>query len=327
MSSKLRFVWIDDSNEREKTAENLAIELDVYVEFVNVNKSEVDTALDDLTNSQKEPDLVILDHSLDKAYSKTYRTGSTAAVFIHEKWPTCPIISVTAVDIVNVDIRHRSVYEGMYPEFKIAENYSAFLALANGFKILKEKTPTNIDELLSKYCPPEDDIVKIKKILPKELKENFDDKSLLLEFYRWTQSVLFSRPGFLYDRKWAATFIGLNDEGFKLVEEIFNEAKYSGVFSDSSNVRWWKSKMLEIVAEKTDRIGLPWEIGRSLIKEDGDYFSKGYSEGEEFPETVAYVDTTIGAEMYPMKLKNTESHPNYEDMLYLEELRVMKPAE
>lgn len=325
MNDKMNFIWIDDSPDREKSAKNLATELGVEVLFVGVKNKPIDTTLKEIV-SDSEPDLIIMDHSLIDAISDTYKTGSTAAAFIREEWPHCPIISMTGQDINNVDIRHRAAYESMYSIEKISEHYGSIQSIARGFKEMKEKNVKTVLELIDLFDATEEDKEKIRKILPKELKENFNDKSLLLEIYRWCNTVFFVRPGFLYNRQWSAILLGLTPEGFKIVEENFSSAKYSGIFSNSSDEKWWKSKLLNILGEMIDEIGLPWEIGRNLVEGNSKYFSKCFASNEELPETVAAEDETRDAHWYPMKLKHTEPHPNFEDMLFFEELRIMKPA-
>lgn len=326
MNQKLHFIWVDDNPERKQDADNLREELQIELDFVDVNKIEIDEILQNLVKKE-EPDLIIMDHSLDKSYSRTYKTGSTAAAFIHEQWPSCPIISFTGVPIEDVDVRHKAAYEDMYPINHISEKYSELVAIANGFRQLKSNQPKNTLELLQFFAPPENDLEKLNKILPKELKENFLDKSLLLEIYRWTDSILFGRPGFLYDRKWTATILGLSLKGFNQVEDKFKDTMYSGVFSSENKERWWKSKVLKKLGSLTNNFGLPWIVGRSLVEDNPDNFSKCFASREDYPETVAAEDSTQNANWFPMKLMYTEPHPNYEDMLFFDELRIMKPSE
>lgn len=318
---KLKFIWIDDQPKREAVARTLESSLNVKLNFVNVNGGAVDEALAKLTNGD-EPDLIILDHSLDLAISQTYRTGSTAASYLHEKWPKCPIVSCTGIDIVGVDIRHKSAYEAMYPDNHISDYYETINSIAMGFKSLRESVFTDPENLVRTLSCPESDVEKITKILPRELKENLDDSSIISEWYRWCNSILFDRPGFLYNQQWAALLLGLTDKGFESVQERFKMAKYAGVFSTDSYPRWWKSQLISLLSEHTGIVGLPWEIGRNLVTSKELYSTCSYS-GEEFPETIAALDATNPGTWEPMKLKYTYSHPNFEDMLFFEELRIM----
>lgn len=321
----MKFVWIDDNTARKEEAENLSANLQVEVEFIDVDNTKIEDKLIELVKKEV-PDLVLMDHSLDRTISETYRTGSTVASFLREHWKNCPIVSCTGVEFNDIDIRHKSAYEGIYPINRISENYESIYSVAFGFHVLRENYPKEIADLFQLLDCPIGECDKLHKILPKEIKKNFNDNSLLIEIYRWCNNILFERPGFLYDELWSATYLGLNEDGFNRVKEKFNDAKYDGIFKDNSKPRWWKGKLLEILSELVDGIGLPWIIGRNLVENDDKYFSKCFASGEDFPETVAAEDTTPGAEWYPMKLKNTEPHTNYEEMLFFDELRIMKPA-
>lgn len=326
MRKPINFVWFDDSPEREATAKSLAKAIKAEYRFVNVKDGDLDNIINKYLSESIEPDLIIMDHFLDNTSSKTFRKGSTAATFIHEVFTECPIISVTAVDIKkDVDTRQKSAYEDMYPDNEISAHYKTIESIALGFRKLKRKRPESIDDIVKYFDCPEEDIERFCKILPIEIKEkeNLKDKSLLIEMNRWFRHTLIERPGFLYDRIWAATYLGLTPKGFDTVSEQFKNARYKGVFADESNNRWWKSKLTELVVKKTGEIGLPWEIGRKLVN-DKKYYSKCYVSDEQYPETVAAEDETEGAQWHPMKLKYTEPHPSYEDLLFFENLRIIK---
>jgi CheY-like chemotaxis protein len=333
MSNKLKFIWIDDTPQREKSAQNIGDALSVEVDFHGLKSKNVNEELQKILTGQ-EPNLILMDHSLDQTDYKAIRSGSSAAAIIREKWQACPIVSVTGTDISDMDTRHRSAYEAIFQFSSISKSYSKIMAIAEGFKTLKQKSPAleqkpqeAIKIILNHLKVPEDDRSKMIKILPSELKDNFQDKSLLLEIYRWCESTLFKRPGFLYNRLWVSTLLGLNSAGFKKVEDKFEAAKYKGIFANDSDERWWKSEVLSILGEETGKVGLPWKIGRALVNVKKNHFTKCHVSEEEFPETVAAVDTTNGAEWHPMKLKYTDPHPLFEDMLFFEELRIMKAAD
>ncbi|GAH64337.1 unnamed protein product [marine sediment metagenome] len=133
------------------------------------------------------------------------------------------------------------------------------------------------------------------------------------------------RPGFLYDRLWTATLLGLNENGFKKVEKLFTTAKYKGIFADESRERWWKSELIRILSKHVNVPGLPWEKGRSLPNITTRFYSKDYYSNfkEEYPETVAYTDETSNKRAQ-MKLKYTVPHPKYDKLLFFEEIRIMK---
>ena len=319
----MKFIWIDDNKDRQGEAENLSANLKVEVDFINVDNTRIEDKLVELVK-QDMPDLIIMDHSLDRTISETYRTGSTAATFLREHWKNCPIVSCTGVEFSDIDNRHKSAYEGIYPINRISENYESIHSVALGFQVLRRCYPKEISDLFKLFNCPEEECERLHKILPKRIKENFNDKSLLLEIYRWCNTIFFERPGFLYDELWSATYLGLSQEGFSLIKHQFDSAKYDGIFKDGTRTRWWKNKLLEILSELVDEIGLPWVVGRNLVEKNEKYYSTCFASGEDYPEIVAAEDTTPGANWYPMKLKNTEPHPNYEEMLFFDELRMMK---
>ena len=327
MRKKLKFLWIDDDPQREIAASSLQEELGAEVFFLNVEGENIDIKLHEILSKKNEPDLIVMDHFLNKTSSETFKRGSTAATAIHEKWPECPIISITAVDLRNdVDTRQRSAYENMFRDYRISDHYLTIQSIAIGFKNLKRKRPENLDALLDHFGCPIEDRERMKKILPIEIKEdkNFKDESFIIEVYRWFSTVLIERPGFLYNKIWAATYLGLSEKGFDSVKKLLEPAKYTGIFSDPSNERWWKSHLTEIVAEKTGKVGLPWENGRDLVEKKKALFSKCHSSKKDYPETVAAVDESIDAKWHPMRLEETEPHPYFEDMLFFEQLRIMK---
>lgn len=326
MKKEFNITWIDDDPERKAAAENLQSHLKMKVDFIDVKNIKIDDELKKLTE-KTEPDLVILDHTLNDVNSETYKRGSTAATFLHEKWPHCPIISLTGVNIEDVNWRNRYAYEGMFDFHDISKYYETIKSIIQGFHSLEGIVIDSSLGLVNLLNAPKDEVEKIIKILPLELKGNFRNESLFLEFFRWFNTVLYNRPGFLYDKLWAATLLGLNQDGFEKVKNQFNEAEYNGIFKDVSKKRWWKGRLIELAAEITGQAGLPWVIGRNLVKLNEVYYSKCYVSGEEFPEIIAATDQTKNAQWHPMKLKHTIPNPKFEDLLFFEELRLMKPAD
>ncbi len=326
----MEFIWIDDDNGRRETASNMEKALGVSIQFESVNGKEIDIELTRILHDNEEPDLVVMDHVLNLAAdSDTIRRGSTAATRIKEKWSECPVVSVTAAinnQAEEIDTRQEDAYENMFPWDHISDYYETIKSIAEGFKHLKDNRPQVPEDLPDKLNCPEIERERLMKILPNKIKvkKNFNDRSLLIEVYKWLNTVLFRRPGFLYDELWAATYLGLTLEGFKTVMKEFEGAKYTGAFQDTSQPKWWKSSLKEILVEKFEETGMPWVMGRKLVKNEK-YYSKDYAKGEDYPETVAAEDDTIPPIWQPMKLKHTEPHPSFENLLFFEELRIMKP--
>lgn len=327
MTNNLNFIWIDDSTEREKDSENLkahfdSISVPITMQFVLLDNTKVvDEEINKILENT-EPDLIILDHSLTKSNSTTYKTGSLVANYIHEKWPGCPIISCTAVNLADFDLRTGKAYENIFESNRISSHYDTILAIANGFKSLKSQQSQPDDLFLNSLSVPEADLLKVKKVIPLEFLQQVNDNGLYSDWYKWCNSVLFSRPGFLYDMKHTATLLGLTLEGFQTIKHRFCGALYTGIFSTESNPRWWKSQVLNILSEITEEINTPWILGRKLT-DNTTFYSKCYSSGEDFPEVLAAVDTSENTEWHPMKLKHTIAHPNFDNLIFFDEIRLM----
>lgn len=327
MICNLNFIWIDDSPDRERDSKNLKAHFDsigvpLTIEFVLLDKTKVvDDVINEITKNN-EPDLIILDHSLTNGNSTTYKTGSLVANYIHETWPGCPIISCTAVNLSDFDLRTEKAYENIFESNRISTHYDTILAIANGFRHLKNQQSSTNDLFLNSLNAPETDLLKLKKVIPAEFLHQVNDNGLYSDWYKWCNNVLFARPGFLYDIKHTATLLGLTLEGFETIKDKFNDALYTGIFSTESNPTWWKSKVLNILSEITEEINTPWVLGRKLT-DITTLYSKCYSSNEDFPEVLAAVDTSENTEWHPMKLKHTIAHPNFDNLIFFDEIRLM----
>ncbi|WP_293742423.1 response regulator [uncultured Pedobacter sp.] len=328
----MKFIWIDDNPERLTSAGNLATALDFEYTFVDVKGREVSTELKTLLEGAK-PDLIIIDHNLidsvkeDEKNKILIRRGSSAATIIRQTWKDCPIICISGMDAKDLDTQEKAIYEEIYSDHKISDHYAEISSIAMSFSVLKEHKPENIDDFFKLLGCPESEKEKLKAIIPKDLKENFKDGGLIVEISNWVRKILLNRPGFLYDRLWTSTYLGLNKSGFEKVEPIFENARYNGVFACKGNERWWKSELLRILGETVKQPGLPGIKSRQLTGVvEGDY-SRCYVTGELLPETVAFIDETPNAKQEAMKLRETIDHNGFEKMLYFDEIRQMAAAE
>lgn len=326
MSRELNFLWIDDDPKRKNAAENLKMRLKVNIEFIDVKDQSLPDKLSNILSSE-EPHLILMDHSLGNVKDGRFDKGSTAAEIIRERWPECPIVCITAVALKDIDRHKQSLYEDIFAFENISSYYSRLISIAQSFRELKKKRPLDLDEFIKLLRAPKDDCPRLKSIIPKELKDKdaYEDKSLLLTIYRWVSRILMEKPGFLYDRLWTATLLGIKEESFNKVEHIFAKAKYKGIFSDSGRERWWQSMVMRIlysVLPDVDAV-YSWELGRLLPGITDADFSKCHASGEDFPETVAYTDESA-KELQPMRLLYTVPHPNFENSLFFEEIRMMK---
>lgn len=332
MSSKPKIIWIDDDSDRIRESENLGNRLNVNVEFIDVKDEVLLEKLNGILSEKQMPYLILMDHRLTHVNKSGFEKGSTAAEVIREKWPECPIVCITAAKPGDIDWHKKSIYEEILQYDDISDYDSVILSIGESFQELQKKRPGDVNELINILKPPEDDVARLHSILPRELKrgEISQDESLLLSISKWVRYTLINKPGFLYDRLWAATLLGIKEESFKKIESIFADAKYRGIFKDKKNERWWQSKLRDIIFSQFpgDDSIYTWELGRKLPGIDDTDFSHCDHPDEDHadPPTVAYTDEKAEKRVQRC-LRHTVPHPNFEKSLFFEEIRMSKPAE
>lgn len=320
MKTSNRIVWIDDNPTRERTAEELG------TQFINARGARLEDLIEKLLKG-KQPRLVILDHILDKTAGTNplFKRGSTFAEAIKEQWPSCPVIGVTSVSkIEDIDQRTRLTYDELLPFHNFGEYIDLIRSVAKGFALIGRQIPSNARKAVDLLKPPDSELDRLIAALPHDLKEPFLDASTASRLYRWVHHLM-ARAGFLYDKLWASTLVGLNEQGFEKVEEQFVDGKYKGVFATQDRPRWWSSRLTEILYKKCEpQPGeLSWNVGRRLPSIKKVDFSRCYRCNDEFPETVAYLDAESD-EARAMHLSCTVLHPRYKRELYFEDVRMMR---
>lgn len=321
MSNLNRIVWIDDNPDREDTARA------IDAVFINVNEAEgsIEKKLGEFFSGDK-PKLVILDHYLEAIKSESmalFHRGSTIAEAVKERWPSCPVIGITAADGLNIDDRTQDAYDDFFDYNYFGSKIVQISAIASGFARIEATAFTDSAGLIDLLCPPVDEKSRLYDALPESLKKVALDGSVSSAFYHWVRH-LRERAGFLYDSLWVATSLGLNEQGFRKVHELFTTAKYTGIFDQEDDLRWWANLVVKILYENVEPESgkFTWHVGRKLPGlEQGD-FSVCRNCSKEYPETVAYLDRK-SSERSAVHLECTSLHPGYKRELYFEDVRMM----
>lgn len=331
MKKIFNVTWIDDI----KTRENIASSLDDYKDifypnmkfrknFVSAKGKSFNEVINDIFRT-KEPDIMIVDHFLNQmTNSSNISKGSTFAQILREKWPTCPIIGISAVANRNdIDISNRLVYDDFFLFENFSSKFTTLLVIASNFYLLKKIKFNNIDDILETLKPPITEVSKIKSIIGVDFNANINDLSIYSRLFKWMRLTFFE-PGFLYDDLWSATLVGLNLSGFNKFKHKFEKALYKGIFFDPTNVRWWKSILKEIIFKSFPKENsyFPWKVGRNVTKNNS-YYSKCYNCGKEYPEIVGYTDDTKKHRVQ-LHMKCSVPHPNEKSKLFFEKTMVMK---
>jgi hypothetical protein len=319
MSSPRKIIWIDDNPTRQSTAS------DFGARFVNVRGKDLALELRKFLDGHP-PKLVIIDHILDKTTDShpVFLRGSTIAEAIKEKWPFCPVVGVTNADkLKEIDLRTKEAYDALFPFVNFGKYFDRIRGIARGFALLA-KTDSDIQTLIRCLKPADDEIPRVLDALTDDLKGSTPDASVASRIYRWVEHLM-ERPGFLLDRLWSATFLGLNETGFDRVAASFQQAKYSGVFERPDEPRWWSRGL----SDRLYRLCQPgpgelsWQVGRRLPRIKKEHFSSCYYCKQEFPEIVAFLDEAR-MEQRPMHLRCTVLHPLHKRELYFEDIRMMR---
>jgi hypothetical protein len=320
VSTSRTIIWIDDNPGRERTAD------DIGAKFVNVQNKDLAQEVKELL-SGPPPLLVILDHVLDKTTTENpvFQKGSTIAEAIKEQWPSCPVVGVTNADNVrDIDIRTKGTYDSLFSFQDFRKCIDRIDAIQKGFALVTRTNVRTAPKLVQLLKPPKDERDRLLAVLPDNLKESFRDPSVASRLYRWIDRLM-ERPGFLYDRLWAATLLGLTESGFQKVAGRFEKGKYGGVFARDDDPRWWSSRLSELLYErcKPEAGEMSWQVGRRLRGIKKEHHSRCYTCGEQFPDTVAYLDK-VSDQQRAMHLKCTVLHPRYQRELYFEDIRMMR---
>jgi hypothetical protein len=318
MSISRKIFWIDDDGRRKRTAD------DIGADFINVHEEDLGAKVDELLK-RPHPALIILDHILDKTAGTNpfFKKGSTIAEALKEKWATCPVVGVTNADLKTIDLRTQRAYDELIPFSDFRDYLDKIGVIRRGFATIARFHARGPKDLLTLLKPPDDDMDRLLAALPEELKNSFRDPSVASSLYTWVEKLI-KRPGFLYDCLWAATSIGLNEKGFEKAAEYVDKAMYRGVFSLKEDPRWWSSRVTEILYKRLppESGEMSWHLGRKLPGIKAEHHSRCYKCKEDYPETVAYLDTDID-EQRSMHLRCTILHPRYKRELYFEDIRMM----
>ena len=325
MNPKPKILWIDDDENRKKQALNLSDETGLVVEFVSLRDKDVLKQVDEIRHKYM-PSLVIIDHVLNNTKSANWtQSGSTLVGFFRESWAGCPIFGVTAAQ----NLRRIDIERYAYDELIDLTNFSNYIHLMPniiaGFK--KCKKVNSIDGWISLLEPPKNETGRINGCIPHEVKTDVQKIGFASRAYRWFSKKFYGMPGFLYDKDWVATFIGVKKEEVGRYLKTFDQAKYNGIFNNPDIPRWWKAKLHQLIHDKCKSKNTAFrssqDIANEVLKVKQKFSSECHVCGEKWPETVAYVDDSPNASTKQMHLRCTFAHPLYRYEPMFEEIRVM----
>lgn len=310
MTTKFRFVWIDDNVSRasgyigglDGILRNAPVETELEVIPVT---EELVQVVDQRVGAWKAnpPDLIIVDQDFSTIPRRVFDMhGSALAHLLRIQLSNTPIVCVSG-QLLNSDqfnIEDLSEYTYLFDVNKLntVNNLELLLAIAKDFSKLCFPSKQPIRQLMiNALNPPIVDQPVLSKILPDEFEGTFQHGTSPHRIARWILTVLMRYPGFLYDALETATFLGLTEAAFLAkARPHFERAQYSGPFATESNPMWWASALTDVLYELLpDVVAIsPQEAGRQLSGIVESDFSRCAVTTEHTPppDVVAYTDAT-----------------------------------
>lgn len=330
MTKRMEFYWIDDEVARQKRVNSInGFKMQgsiprANVKFFDASNKEFNTLLNE-TQQAGEPSLILVDHFLRLKGTKgtpEIAKGTTFAQAIKNKWPSCPIVGVTAaVKRPRIKWQGENAYDELFEVDSLRDNYSSLFIIAHYFNLLVKEKPRNKEEISRLLVAPQDDKQQLLSIMP--------DFSLSTDIgqthyiFNWVKKLI-DKPGFLLDKLWVATILGIKETSLDKVIRIFEPARYRGLFSNPIIPRWWSSQIKKILYQKISATTLKptWELGHKLRGVASRDLAKCYKCDGKFPEVVAFTDRSHKTPK-PMHLKCTYVDPSDKRELYFYEKRIM----
>lgn len=307
MSEVYTIWWIDDRGDSQDTAsvldeqsENIVVR-DIPPEGAVDRVGLIEEDSDDTTKSDQftKPDMALIDWKLYEQGNYTGK-GTSMLGLLRDKFGRIPIYGFSA--------EPRDINQEQFLRVFNVE-YFTYLGAAEDliedirdFEKIDQQTDQGLDGLISTLEPPEDQIDKLKPIIPRELSDGIsghEDGEIagLHQFTEWVWKRFLHTPGPVLDDQWTATKLGLTREAFQSKKEALLEAevdqlKYTGVLSPEKD-RWWKSSIVQALMDIDKERGgegkfeTTWKKGADLFAESKDELAHCEVCEKILPETVA----------------------------------------
>jgi CheY-like chemotaxis protein len=206
-------------------------------------------------------DLILVDFdfsNVDSANEVLGMNGVALSNLLRQKLPNVPIILLTRKPIERSEVfPHNEAILACIDDIKFKEDLippnnseliKNLISISIGYKKLRNCEPKNSPKLLEMISAPESSFEALKLSYPKDLAKRKIWTSF--EATTWIRKILMNFPGILYDEIFTATYLGISLDSFREfeVQRFFNNARYTGVFSEEKNL-WWKTKLLEIASQ------------------------------------------------------------------------------
>jgi hypothetical protein len=257
--SKYKFLYLDDENDESTAAIADGLKIKNIIDVIPEEPKDFKSQIADLRKRLNDFDGLILDLRLDgKKLDISYNAPAIAQelrmIAAEGGIKPCPII------LCSTDEKMRATYEvekicREHFDYKFTKQASPpwekfatkLAALANGYKNIMD-VEYNINKILNRS--------DLESIDPRvlEIFEGIDKPLPIYDYASFVVKDLFHQPGVLIKEKLLAARLGVDiaksDDWRKLLEGLFSNAYYTGVFSDGWQ-RWWSDIVLNIFKERS----------------------------------------------------------------------------
>lgn len=251
-------------------------------------------------------DLILIDYELTQKAGTTapapYR-GGTLASRLAEVYPDLPLVALSRPSIfrrLNVTPEKlRALDDWLFKENLRLDpgTISKLQGLVAGFGTLRGANTRNWKSLLQvmKIRPNEEDL--LKAVGPPLRVPTQDNRAVwtVHEAADWIRKIIMAFPGIVYDSAFASAGLGITEDSFlHRTQELFNEARYVGVFGDEF-ARWWRGRLFEVAQKVIARAGLNGPIPNTFSVAFEELYdkklepSKCVFSGEPHADTICYL--------------------------------------
>ena len=281
---KVRYLYIEDEEKEnvESYVEVLESSQEIKVEYYKMNK--VDELLEKIAKEKHKIDGILIDFRLDEKIGSYFKAPSIIQEFrekvIENEFIDVPIVLISTEDkikhLYNKETTSHDLFDSYILKGKLTKNdeydyrkqkIQELISLSKGYKTIR-----NIKERYKNKQDIKDEI--IKEILNLDDNQNYIDTSIfgrLLnkpfspehEYANFIIKNLLKYNGYLIDELTFGARLGISvvdltpeeKEEWEKIKSFFNDAKYTGVFSEGWE-RWWMERINEKFEEISNGIYL-----------------------------------------------------------------------
>ena len=344
----IKILWVDDER-KYRTEEAKSIEhkrKGLRIEALHPQEEKMKERLLEIKNKKNIPDIFLIDYFLDRVPERPKgerydARALTLAGRVRELLPEYPIYVITnfSKEPEGICISEAQAAKATFDKILMfkdvqRQGHDTLYYDALDFRKIRESPRENMNVLFELLHAPDDIKERIEFVLPNELKNGLSSPDSsehpagnAISFARWTQNPFLSVPGFVYNKLYAATYLGMNIKSFEKISPKLKRARYIGIFSRTFEEAWWASKLSNLIfsykkAQKSKKTN-PWAIAPVIFNIPKNGLSRCIVCNRFLPETVGR-NMDDYKELKPVHYRCSKPDYKKERIPYFEEYRVFE---